>query len=321
MKRRSQLNLSLSKNKEKKTRIDENTENEDHRTKDADSITCDGDSGKKSRNILSWLKQPSNPPRTIACPACERTVLMSDINRHLDSDCTLYVTSKNTSVDCTIKDGRCATAETSGGTMPVDEKNVRQERDPSQNSFSEASDEEMVGALVGNPSHAEENGWVHQNQSDTKRVPLEFEECLCLAKEPPLETDGEEVFQVDAEIQKSAIQDLLAAKQTESAKNDVLESGATTKQEPYYLANFKFVLESVLSSEDDAKLFNSDDMYFIDAFNNLSTEGQKLYIRLFQRKPGWFRCSKLDYQRISQDLKPAIDLLKEKGRLVSRWNA
>ena len=85
--------------------------------------------------------------------------------------------------------------------------------------------------------------------------------------------------------------------------------------EPYYLANFKLVLNNVLSNEDDRKLFDESDNHIIDTFNGMSPEEQKLYIRLFQRKRGWFRCSKLEYPKISSNLAPFLNSLVQKGKL------
>lgn len=86
--------------------------------------------------------------------------------------------------------------------------------------------------------------------------------------------------------------------------------------EPYYLANFKLVLTTVLSNEDDRRLFNEQDNSIIDLFNEMSSEEQKLYIRLFQRKRGWFRCSKLEYPKICRNLKPVLDCLIHKGKVI-----
>ena len=89
--------------------------------------------------------------------------------------------------------------------------------------------------------------------------------------------------------------------------------------EPYYLANFKLVLNNVLSNEDDRKLFNESDNHIIDTFNGMSPEEQKLYIRLFQRKRGWFRCSKLEYPKISSILTPILNSLTEKGKVMNNF--
>ena len=89
--------------------------------------------------------------------------------------------------------------------------------------------------------------------------------------------------------------------------------------EPYYLANFKLVLTTVLSNEDDRWLFNEQDNTIIDLFYGMSPEEQKLYIRLFQRKHGWFRCSKLEYPKICRDLKPVLDSLIQKGNYENKF--
>jgi len=39
---------------------------------------------------------------------------------------------------------------------------------------------------------------------------------------------------------------------------------------PYYLRNFKTVLQAVLENEDDRSLFNQDDMSLVHAFEKLS---------------------------------------------------
>lgn len=43
--------------------------------------------------------------------------------------------------------------------------------------------------------------------------------------------------------------------------------------------------------------------------------GQKLYVRLFQRKFGWIKMSKLDYEEVAPDLAPVVGELKRAGFL------
>lgn len=78
---------------------------------------------------------------------------------------------------------------------------------------------------------------------------------------------------------------------------------------PYYLRNFLTVLEAVLENEDDRMLFNQDDLSAIHTFERLSVPGQKLYVRLFQRKLKWLQVNKLDYSEISTDLNPVVQEL------------
>ncbi|KAM9808172.1 fanconi-associated nuclease 1 [Neosynchiropus ocellatus] len=86
---------------------------------------------------------------------------------------------------------------------------------------------------------------------------------------------------------------------------------------PYYLRNFQTVLQAVLQNEDDSLLFNEEDMSHIRSFERLSVKGQKLYVRLFQRKLKWLQVNKLDYVEISSDLGSVAEELAQ-GGLVQR---
>ncbi|KAM9275507.1 fanconi-associated nuclease 1 isoform 1-T3 [Morus bassanus] len=80
---------------------------------------------------------------------------------------------------------------------------------------------------------------------------------------------------------------------------------------PYYLQNFLVVLRAVLENEDDVRLFDEQDMNIITKFCELSVGGQKLYVRLFQRKLNWLKVNKIEYGEISMDLSPIIEELAE----------
>uniref|UniRef100_A0A8C3IZX2 Fanconi-associated nuclease n=1 Tax=Calidris pygmaea TaxID=425635 RepID=A0A8C3IZX2_9CHAR len=80
---------------------------------------------------------------------------------------------------------------------------------------------------------------------------------------------------------------------------------------PYYLQNFLAVLRAVLENEDDVRLFDEQDMNVITKFCKLSVGGQKLYVRLFQRKLNWLKVNKIEYGEISMDLSPVIEELAE----------
>ncbi|XP_071845071.1 fanconi-associated nuclease 1-like isoform X2 [Apostichopus japonicus] len=84
-------------------------------------------------------------------------------------------------------------------------------------------------------------------------------------------------------------------------------------KEPYYVSNFKFVLNTVLGNEDDRELLTEEDLQTVNLFNELSDEGQQLYIRIFQRKLAWLRISKLQYPRIAEDLAPFAEEICKKG--------
>ncbi|KFQ56943.1 Fanconi-associated nuclease 1, partial [Nestor notabilis] len=88
--------------------------------------------------------------------------------------------------------------------------------------------------------------------------------------------------------------------------NDICSSG-----HPYYLQNFLVVLRAVLENEDDVRLFDEQDLNIITKFCKLSVGGQKLYVRLFQRKLNWLKVNKIEYGEISMDLSPIVEELAE----------
>ncbi|KAG3262704.1 FANCD2 and FANCI associated nuclease 1, transcript variant X1 [Ictidomys tridecemlineatus] len=88
-----------------------------------------------------------------------------------------------------------------------------------------------------------------------------------------------------------------------------------TLSHPYYLRNFHVVLKAVLENEDDMMLFDEEEKGIISKFHQLSASGQKLYVRLFQRKLSWIKMNKLEYEEIASDLIPVIEELKHAGFL------
>ncbi|XP_027759470.1 fanconi-associated nuclease 1 isoform X1 [Empidonax traillii] len=94
-------------------------------------------------------------------------------------------------------------------------------------------------------------------------------------------------------------------------KIDEVHSVPSSPHHPYYLQNFLLVLKAVLENEDDARLFDEQDMNIISKFYKLSVGGQKLYVRLFQRKLHWLKVTKIEYGEISVDLSPVIEELAE----------
>ncbi|XP_070542863.1 fanconi-associated nuclease 1-like [Ptychodera flava] len=107
-------------------------------------------------------------------------------------------------------------------------------------------------------------------------------------------------------------QDGSAIQNRENHENSEVEDGP---KQPYYLVNFLLVMNTVLDSDEDRGLFNEEDMTCINKFRTLPEEAQKLYVRLFQRKPTWLRVEKLDYPRIAADLKPVAKQLVTAGFL------
>ncbi|ELK24169.1 Fanconi-associated nuclease 1 [Myotis davidii] len=84
---------------------------------------------------------------------------------------------------------------------------------------------------------------------------------------------------------------------------------------PYYLRSFLVVLAAVFENEDDRMLFDEQEKGIITKFHQLSDGGQKLYVRLFQRKFGWIKRPKLDYEEIAPDLVPVVGELERAGFL------
>uniref|UniRef100_A0A8C0XNE1 Fanconi-associated nuclease n=1 Tax=Castor canadensis TaxID=51338 RepID=A0A8C0XNE1_CASCN len=89
----------------------------------------------------------------------------------------------------------------------------------------------------------------------------------------------------------------------------------TPPSHPYYLRSFLMVLKAVVESEDDMVLFDEQEKGIITSFYQLSASGQKLYVRLFQRKLTWIKMSKLEYEEIAPDLTPVVEELKHAGFL------
>ncbi|XP_054417943.1 fanconi-associated nuclease 1 [Pteronotus mesoamericanus] len=84
---------------------------------------------------------------------------------------------------------------------------------------------------------------------------------------------------------------------------------------PYYLRSFLVVLEAVFDNEDDRGLFDEHDKGIVTKFYQLSDGGQKLYVRLFQRKFSWIKMNKLEYEEIAPDLAPVVGELQRAGFL------
>ena len=78
----------------------------------------------------------------------------------------------------------------------------------------------------------------------------------------------------------------------------------------YYLDNFQYLLNFVREHYDD--LFNEAEREFIQAFDNLSLDAKRLYVRLIGRKGPYFRVDKLCYDEITC-IPTAIEQLAETG--------
>lgn len=95
--------------------------------------------------------------------------------------------------------------------------------------------------------------------------------------------------------------------------NPTNDGDSTNFYEPYYLQNFMLTLNTVLSHDDDRRLFDESDNAIVKSFQNLSDCAKKLYVRLFQRKFKWFPKAKIQYQRIGDVLEPFFQELIDYG--------
>ncbi|NXY18014.1 FAN1 nuclease, partial [Atrichornis clamosus] len=150
------------------------------------------------------------------------------------------------------------------------------------------------------PSQTEENCGTQNcfSKDDTEVLPVEVLEDF---KDDMSHTLLQTVEKVDFQNSTGDILD----------KTDEVRSVPSSPGHPYYLQNFLVVLRAVLENEDDARLFNEQDMNVITKFYKLSVGGQKLYVRLFQRKLNWLKVTKIEYGEISVDLSPIIEELAE----------
>ncbi|XP_061035740.1 fanconi-associated nuclease 1 isoform X2 [Eubalaena glacialis] len=113
---------------------------------------------------------------------------------------------------------------------------------------------------------------------------------------------------------KNEITDRIPLEQGSSCDVSCVTSPAPLDH-PYYLRSFLVVLKAVFENEEDRRLFDEHEKGIITKFHQLSASGQKLYVRLFQRKFGWIKMNKLEYEEISADLTPVVRELTHAGFL------
>ncbi|EFJ11046.1 hypothetical protein SELMODRAFT_426715 [Selaginella moellendorffii] len=80
-----------------------------------------------------------------------------------------------------------------------------------------------------------------------------------------------------------------------------------------YQQNFLYILQVVL--ERDLHLFTPDEIELLEAFRSISSDGQRLFVRLAQRKGPWFRLQNIFYEDIG-DTNSAVHELVERRYLV-----
>lgn len=298
------------------------------------------------KSIATWFKKPCNP-KTVSCPMCEKLVVLSKINLHLDNNCESYVgqhsnsSTKPTSqvnglVNSTFHKDRKEAVSVISDDKTAKSKDcaINAKRSQSSNEISTplgvcsvpptmitrdpdvAALEKKSNGMDRNSASCDTLNEGSGDVCDSNTTKQDSSSQIPCAK-PVAET--EEISTQDDGILSTDQSQCLT--EEDLNKNQAEENLENSKEqenkdhEPYYLANFKLVLNNVLSNKDDRLLFNEPDNEIIDTFNGMSPEEQKLYIRLFQRKRGWFRCSKLEYPRISSNLMPILNSLVQKGKV------
>ncbi|NWX02427.1 FAN1 nuclease, partial [Caloenas nicobarica] len=154
--------------------------------------------------------------------------------------------------------------------------------------------------------------------------PDKFETHLAIRTSAELNNSLEDKTQPQSQVVPSSKTEMNCGTQNCFSKGDVqvfpVEVHEDLKDEinytfspghPYYLQNFLLVMQAVLKNEDDVRLFDEQDVNIITKFCKLSVGGQKLYVRLFQRKLNWLKVNKIEYGEISMDLSPIIEELSE----------
>lgn len=86
---------------------------------------------------------------------------------------------------------------------------------------------------------------------------------------------------------------------------------------PYHVEFFDIILKKVKEKEYFEEFFNEDESNILKTFEDLSEGCKELYLRLFQRKKGWIRQAKIQYNSI--DCPSCLKLLSEKG-IYNKWN-
>ena len=303
------------------------------------------------KSIATWFKKPCNP-KTVSCPMCGKVVILSKINQHLDNNCKSYFGQHNlSSSEATSKANRlhgsnshresvekgtvsgiCQGKTASAKHCKVDAKGPQSRNEESilpEVSLTSETARNLDSDIAPLEKKPDEicrkkdncdtliNGCVVAFDDDAKQESssqCSFAKCLAETVEI-LTQDSGNLQTKQTDLLSDQSQDSTTERHNKSLTEENSEHHEDKDYEPYYLANFKLVLNNVLSNDDDKMLFDESDNHIIDTFNGMSPEEQKLYIRLFQRKCGWFRCSKLEYPKISSNLTPILNSLVQKGKL------
>ncbi|XP_048584265.1 fanconi-associated nuclease 1 [Nematostella vectensis] len=293
-----------------------------------------------SRSIFQMLKNPPST-RTVNCPICSSRVQMASINTHLDSGCNKFGNELNTSIKSGIGVEKRINKldvhkHNDDNKVTKDLDNIKDQHRITPKCVSnttittvEISDDDDVNNDYDyvNANHDDDKGddTYAVNKLKTQGNTIIFSIENKIMHNSQISFNGASKVQPNSNVTETIDEERDSAdnycnqqKTIDSSENDCTgenvfkdssskeDSTEETNDSPYYLSNFKLVLDTVMSDMRDQSLFDDSDNKTIEIFKRLSPEAQKLYVRLFQRKFGWFRCSKLDYPRISGDLTPVL---------------
>ncbi|KAK2107825.1 Fanconi-associated nuclease 1 [Saguinus oedipus] len=203
----------------------------------------------------------------------------------------------------------------------------------------QSSKSTVIQSLVDNSSEIEFKDQILENSSQKENmficdslkeecIPEHMQECItgvvgqceaCSCEEVKMTVASKAEIQLsDSEAKSQSSADDVSAWiniQEAPRQGSSCDGPDQTTSHPYYLRSFLVVLKTVLENEDDTMLFDEQEKGIITKFCQLSAIGQKLYVRLFQRKLSWIKMTKLKYEEIASDLTPVIEELKHAGFL------
>ncbi len=231
-----------------------------------------GKNSAKKRNKLS--------PK-VNCPVCQIEVEIGKINEHLDKKCLAREEDAFNSSSCSSKNQIC------------EAENELYRFRVTLNPFCQKGKEKM-STKIG-------------EKLIPSKLPSVTED-LYLSPEIGEFSHCEDVSRTDDISKLGSKNDcsLLDELEETSSKLEAIDEENIESRNPYFLSNFMFIIDTSLSCAYNVKLFNEEELRIVDIFRNMKTESQLLFVRLFLRKSGWFRCKKLSYPSISLDLVPLI---------------
>lgn len=160
------------------------------------------------------------------------------------------------------------------------------------------------------------------------KSPTEKKICNELNRKSSMKLDGDDEYidnSINIKIQNFENEQnttIKIMKKPSELENDLADENDNhdLSNNPYYLTNFKYIIQCVFQNDDDDKLFNEEDKSVVHRFLNLSDSEQKLFVRLFQRKNKWLRSNKVDYPEIAADITTALQNLFKNNFLLNSEN-